>query len=200
MVAPSFFEKVAPVYEFLTRMFMLGTFESARDRMLNEDTSAFSVLDLCTGTGYIANKIEAKRIVGLDQSVQMMALNDRTKRPNKTLVRGNAYHLPFEAGEFERIYCSSASHEFKLFGKVLAECFRTLKPGGKVAVYDIYQPKNKFYSLIVNTIYRYPVEHNIMWVHTLEEWRKLLTEAGFEVEELEAVRGVFVFVRARKPV
>lgn len=126
MVAPSFFEKVAPVYEFLTRMFMLGTFESARDRMLNEDTSAFSVLDLCTGTGYIANKIEAKRIVGLDQSVQMMALNDRTKRPNKTLVRGNAYHLPFEDGEFERIYCSSASHEFKLFGKVLAECFRTL--------------------------------------------------------------------------
>lgn len=27
---------------------MLGTFESARNRMLNEDTSEFSVLDLCT--------------------------------------------------------------------------------------------------------------------------------------------------------
>jgi ubiquinone/menaquinone biosynthesis C-methylase UbiE len=198
MVAPRFFNKVAPVYDFLTRMFMLGTYQSMRRRMLDEDTSRFSVLDLCCGTGYICNTVNAEKITGIDMSEKMLSVNAQKKRDNTTLVKANAYHMDFPAAEFDRVYCSSASHEFKLFGKVLKKCNEALKPGGKFVLFDIYQPKNLFYSLIVNTIYRYPVEHNIMWVHTLEGWRQLFEENGFTVEELEAVRGVFVYARVTK--
>ena len=110
MVAPSFFEKIAPYYDFLTRLFMMGTYNSTRERMLDEDTSQFTVLDLCCGTGYISNKIKAKKIVGFDRSDRMLSLNARTKRDNKVLIKGSAYHMPFAEAEFDRIYCSSASH------------------------------------------------------------------------------------------
>lgn len=198
MVAPKFFEKIAPVYEFLTRMFMLGTFESMRKRMLDEDTSEFTVLDLCTGTGYIANTVNAKKIVGLDMSDAMLAVNEKVKRENKTLIKVNAYQMDFPDNTFDRVYNSSASHEFKLFDRLIKKANKALKPGGKFILFDIYQPKNKFYSLIVNTIYRYIVEHDIMWVHTIEEWQKMFEEAGYRVEEIEPVRGVFIYIKAAK--
>lgn len=199
MVEPKFFETIAPFYDFLTRLFMMGTYDSVRQRMLDEDTSRFSILDLCSGTGYICNTIEAERIVGLDMSDSMLARNARVKRPNKTLVKGNAYNMPFEDAEFDRIYCSSASHEFKLFSKILKKCYQILKPGGRFILFDIYQPKNPVLSLIMNTFVRRVVERNLMWVHTKEEWRQMLTEAGFIVEELDTIRGFYIYIRARKP-
>lgn len=199
MVEPKFFEKIAPVYDFLTRLFMGGTYESMRKRMLNEDTSQMDILDLCCGTGYICNTIEARRIVGLDQSDAMLARNAKVKRDNKTLIKGNAYQMDFQPGEFDRVYNSSASHEFKLFSRLLDKSFEILKPGGKITIFDIYQPRNPILSLFMNTFVRYAVERGIMFVHTKEEWDKMLKEAGFVIEELEVVRGLYIFARARKP-
>ncbi|MGI2336412.1 MAG: class I SAM-dependent methyltransferase [Dehalogenimonas sp.] len=199
MVEPKFFETIAPAYDFLTRLFMGGTYESMRKRMLNEDTSQMEVLDLCCGTGYICNTIEAKRIVGLDQSDAMLARNAKVKRENKTLIKGNAYQMDFKPEEFDRIYNSSASHEFKLFSRLLQKSYEILKPGGKLIIFDIYQPKNPILSLFMNTFVRYVVERGIMFIHTKEEWAKILQDAGFMIEELEVVRGFYIFARVRKP-
>ncbi|ADJ25448.1 Methyltransferase type 11 [Dehalogenimonas lykanthroporepellens BL-DC-9] len=199
MVEPRFFEKIAPAYDFLTRLFMGGTYESMRKRMLDEDTSQMDILDLCCGTGYICNTIEARRIVGLDQSDAMLARNAKVRRENKTLIKGNAYQMDFKPGEFDRVYNSSASHEFKLFSRLLTKSFEILKPGGKIIIFDIYQPKNPVLSFFMNTFVRYVVERGIMFVHTREEWEKMLTEAGFIIEELDVVRGLYIFARARKP-
>lgn len=199
MVEPKFFETIAPAYDFLTRLFMGGTYESMRKRMLNEDTSQMEVLDLCCGTGYICNTIEAKRIVGLDQSDAMLARNAKVKRENKILIKGNAYQMDFKPEEFDRIYNSSASHEFKLFSRLLQKSYEILKPGGKLIIFDIYQPKNPILSLFMNTFVRYVVERGIMFVHTKEEWAKILQDAGFIIEELEVVRGFYIFARVRKP-
>ena len=199
MCKPSFFEKVAPVYELLTRMFMLGTFTSTRKRILSEDTSDMNVLDLCCGTGYITNSIDAKEIVGVDFSDAMLAVNAKKEHPNKTLIKGNAYHLEgFEEDSFDRIYNTSASHEFKRFDLIIERAAKLLKTGGLFYIYDIYQPKNIFYKAIINTVYRYIVERNFMWVHTKEKWIEMFTQAGFEIEELDIKRGIFIFIRARK--
>jgi demethylmenaquinone methyltransferase/2-methoxy-6-polyprenyl-1,4-benzoquinol methylase len=199
MVEPKFFEKIAPVYDFLTRLFMGGTYESMRKRMLNEDTSQMDILDLCCGTGYICNTIEARRIVGLDQSDAMLARNAKVKRENKTLIKGNAYQMDFKPEEFDRVYNSSASHEFKLFSRLIEKSYEILKPGGKLIIFDIYQPKNPVLAFFMNTFVRYVVERGIMFVHTKEEWRKMLQDAGFIIEELDVVRGLYIFARVRKP-
>ncbi len=198
MVEPSFFEKIAPYYDFLTRLFMMGTYDSVRRRMLNEDTSDFTILDLCCGTGYICNTIEAKKIVGLDMSDSMLARNAKVKRDNKTLIKGNAYQMPFTEPEFDRIYISSASHEFKRFEKILARSHQILKPGGKFVLFDIYQPKNWLLSLIMNTFVRHVVERGIMFVHTKEEWTNMLEDNGFKVEDMDIIRGFYIFIRAVK--
>ena len=199
MVEPKFFETIAPLYDFLTRLFMGGTYESMRKRMLAEDTSQMEILDLCCGTGYICNTINAKRIVGLDMSDAMLARNAKVKRDNKTLIKGNAYQVNFNDGEFDRVYNSSASHEFKLFSRLLQKSYQALKPGGKIIIFDIYQPRNRVLSFFMNTFVRYVVERGIMFVHTKEKWAQMLKDAGFEVEELETVRGFYIFVKAVKP-
>ena len=178
---------------------MGGTYESMRKRMLDEDTSQMEILDLCCGTGYICNTIEAKRIVGLDQSDAMLARNAKVKRENKTLIKGNAYQMDFKEEEFDRIYNTSASHEFKLFSRLLSKSFTMLKPGGKIIIFDIYQPKNPILSFFMNTFVKYVVERGIMFVHTKEKWHKMLEEAGFEIEELDVVRGLYIFAKAKKP-
>ena len=167
--------------------------------MLAEDTSQMDILDLCCGTGYISNTIQAKRIVGLDQSDAMLARNAKVKRDNKTLIKGNAYQMTFKEAEFDRIYNSSASHEFKLFSRLLSKGYEILKPGGKFIIFDIYQPRNRVLSVFMNTFVRYAVERGIMFVHTKEEWAQLLTDAGFEIEELEVVRGLYIFAKVVKP-
>ena len=198
MVEPKFFEKIAPYYDFLTRFFMMGTYGSVRERMINEDTRQFTVLDLCCGTGYICNTINARKIVGLDQSERMLERNARVKRENKILIKGNAYNIPFSEAEFDRIYCSTASHEFKKFSKVLDRCHQILKPNGKLVLFDIYQPKNWLLSFIMNTFVRHAVERNLMWVYTKEQWLRLLAKAGFSIEELKIIRGFYIFIRAVK--
>jgi demethylmenaquinone methyltransferase/2-methoxy-6-polyprenyl-1,4-benzoquinol methylase len=198
MVEPSFFEKIAPYYDFLTRLFMMGTYDSVRRRMLNEDTSQFTILDLCCGTGYICNTIEAKKIVGFDMSDKMLALNAKKKRENKVLIKGNAYQMPFTKPEFDRIYNSSASHEFKRFEKVLTRCHQILKPGGKFILFDIYMPENRFLAFIMNTFVRVVVERNIMFVLTRDEWQKMLEGNGFKVEEISIIRGFYIFIRATR--
>ena len=199
MCKPSFFEKIAPVYEVLTRMFMLGTFTGIRKRILSEDTSEMKVLDLCCGTGYITNTIQAKEIVGVDFSDAMLAINAKKERPNKTLIKGNAYHLEgFENSTFDRIYNTSASHEFKRFDMIIERAGSLLKSGGKFYLYDIYKSSNFFYKAVVNTVYRYIVEHNFMWVHSKEEWIEMFAKAGFEIEELDIKRGIFIYIVARK--
>jgi ubiquinone/menaquinone biosynthesis C-methylase UbiE len=99
---------------------------------------------------------------------------------------------------FDRIYCANAVHEFKNLSKVLEKCHQILNPGGKLILFDVYQPKNWFLSLVTNTLVRYVREQGFMWIHTKEQWKKLLTQTGFKIEELKAIRGFFIFIRAAK--
>ena len=198
MSAPKIFEIITPYYDFLTRFWLMGTYDCARDMMLNEDTRDFTVLDLCCGTGYICNRINAKKIIGLDQSERMLAFNAGIKKKNKTLIKGDAYNPPFSTSVFDRIYCANAVHEFKNLSRVLAKCHQILNPDGKLILFDVHQSKNWFLSLITNTLIRYVREQGSMWVHTKEEWKKLLTETGFKIEELKTIRGFFIFIRAAK--
>jgi ubiquinone/menaquinone biosynthesis C-methylase UbiE len=198
MSAPKIFELITPYYDLLTRFWLMGTYERARDMMLNEDTREFTVLDLCCGTGYICNRINAKKIVGLDQSERMLAFNAGVKKENKTLIKGDAYNLPFSTNVFDRIYCANAVHEFKDLPQVLEKCHQILNPGGKLILFDVHQPKNWFLSLITNTLVRYVREQGFMWIHTKEQWKKLLSETGFRIEELKTISRFFIFIKAAK--
>ena len=66
------------------------------------------VLDVCTGTGAVAERIVLThrcRVTGLDQSTAMLELAS-ARVPDAGFVQSDALRLPFQDGTFERIFTS----------------------------------------------------------------------------------------------
>ena len=61
-------------------------------------------LDVACGTGFLTKHLPGE-VVGLDASERMLELA-RVRAPQATFVQGEALSLPFEDGEFERVFTS----------------------------------------------------------------------------------------------
>jgi ubiquinone/menaquinone biosynthesis C-methylase UbiE len=61
-------------------------------------------LDIACGTGFLTRHLRGE-VVGLDQSETMLEVA-REQAPDATFVQGDALDLPFEDGEFERLFTS----------------------------------------------------------------------------------------------
>ncbi|MFQ5610546.1 MAG: class I SAM-dependent methyltransferase [Anaerolineae bacterium] len=202
MTPPAFFDKIANYYDPLTHLYMLGTYEAVRQRILKFHLEGNGeVLDLCCGTGYISNRVPARRVVGIDLSRPMLRANRRNQRRDgsKThLINGDVRVLPFHDEHFDEVYFTLAAHEFPDLPGLLKEVRRVMKPGGRLVIYDLYEPRNWLLKLFLHTFYYYIVEQRCMWVYTPDGWRSLLEEIGFRMESLEAPYGLSALVYAEK--
>jgi SAM-dependent methyltransferase len=61
-------------------------------------------LDVACGTGFLTRHLRGD-VVGLDQSERMLAVA-REHAPGASFIRGDALELPFENGEFDRVFAS----------------------------------------------------------------------------------------------
>jgi demethylmenaquinone methyltransferase/2-methoxy-6-polyprenyl-1,4-benzoquinol methylase len=61
-------------------------------------------LDVACGTGFLTRHLGGD-VIGLDQSERMLAVA-REHAPRASFVRGDALELPFEDGEFDRVFTS----------------------------------------------------------------------------------------------
>jgi ubiquinone/menaquinone biosynthesis C-methylase UbiE len=61
-------------------------------------------LDIACGTGFLTRHLRGE-VVGLDQSETMLEVA-REQAPDATFVQGDALDLPFDDGEFERLFTS----------------------------------------------------------------------------------------------
>jgi ubiquinone/menaquinone biosynthesis C-methylase UbiE len=61
-------------------------------------------LDVACGTGFLTRHLRGD-VVGLDQSERMLAVA-RERAPQASFTRGDALELPFEDGEFDRVFTS----------------------------------------------------------------------------------------------
>lgn len=95
------------------------------------------VLDVGCGTGLstVALKEIAREIVGVDASVEMVALAQKDARIEYFVA--NAERLPFADDEFELITISQAFHWLD-HEKFLSEAARVLRADGWLVVYDNY--------------------------------------------------------------
>ena len=104
------------------------------------------ILDVGTGAGLLA--IEAVRrwpavdVVGLDGSAEMLGVARATARTTLPTsgqrrldwLRGHAEQLPFEDASFELVISSFAYQLVPRLNVALAEAFRVLRPGGRLAL------------------------------------------------------------------
>ena len=146
------FDRIAPVYDVMNRVMTVGLDRSWR-RLTVEAVvrSGDRVLDACCGTGDLAVAAERKGAVvtGLDFSPAMLA-RARSKSPTVEWIEGDLLALPFADGAFDAATVGFGVRNVADLDAALDELRRVLRPGGRLAILEITQPRGllrPFFSL-----------------------------------------------------
>jgi SAM-dependent methyltransferase len=118
-----------------------------------EDLAGKTILDAGCGMGRylrVAAESAARRIVGVDLSLAVLAARDLTRDlPNVSVLRGDLLRLPFRPGSFDLIYSLGViDHTPDPRASFLALA-RLLKPGGRIAIW-VYPRERAVVERIMN--------------------------------------------------
>ena len=140
------FDRIAPSYDRMNRIITLG-FDQRWRRSLIDRLAAGSddtVLDLACGTGDFAMMARAQgaRVVGLDFAGAMLSAARERCPSGVALVRGDALTLPLVSGSVSVAVSGFALRNFVAIPPVLAELARVLRPGGRVGLLEVDEPRS----------------------------------------------------------
>ncbi len=147
------FDRIARRYDLLNRLMSFGVDRRWRRRTvaaLALPAGASRVLDLATGTGDLAIDIARRQptavVVGSDPSGAMLEIGRRKLTARKltdrvTLELGDAQSLPFPDQSFDGVTISFGIRNVPDRAAALREMARVCKPGGRVAILELGEPK-----------------------------------------------------------
>jgi len=149
----SMFDRIAPVYDAMNRLMTAGL--DLRWRRLTAAAAVRHgdrVLDGACGTGDLALadlRAGAGSVVGLDFSERML---ERARRKSAAVewVQGDLLALPFDDASFDAATVGFGVRNVLDLEGALREFRRVLRPGGRLAVLEITQPRGAlrpFFSL-----------------------------------------------------
>jgi demethylmenaquinone methyltransferase / 2-methoxy-6-polyprenyl-1,4-benzoquinol methylase len=157
LVAPAFgsgamFDKIAARYDAMNRVLSFGLDRGWRRRTVRALALGARprVLDLATGTGDLAVDIARMHpdatVIGLDPSRQMLAIAQhklarRGLAGRVTLVRGDAQHLPYRDAELDAATIAFGIRNVPDRALALREMARVVRPGGRIAVLELGEPR-----------------------------------------------------------
>ena len=101
------------------------------------------VLDVATGTGMVAEALVRRyrcRVVGLDQSADMLAVARRRDGVFSELVEGHAEALPFPDASFDHLTFTYLLRYVDDTATTMRELARVLRPGGRIAMVEFAVP------------------------------------------------------------
>jgi demethylmenaquinone methyltransferase / 2-methoxy-6-polyprenyl-1,4-benzoquinol methylase len=141
----SMFDRIAPAYDAMNRVMTVGL--DRRWRRLAVELvvqPGDRVLDACCGTGDLALEAERQggQVVGLDFSERML---ERARRKSQTVewLQGDLLALPFEDGSFDAATVGFGVRNVADLELGLRELRRVLRPGGRLAILEITQPRGR---------------------------------------------------------
>ena len=146
------FDRIAPVYDAMNRVMTAGLDRRWRRLAVEAVVQPGSrVLDACCGTGDLALAAEREGgiVTGLDFSPRML---ERARRKSSTVewIEGDLLELPFAADAFDAATVGFGVRNVADLEAALAELRRVLRPGGRLAILEITQPRGvlrPFFSL-----------------------------------------------------
>ena len=132
----TFWRNIAPGYDDLID----DNYKSMIQRVIEDVGSVDRVLDVATGTGFIALEIakKAKRVEAIDFVPEMISAA-RMKAHERAIANvnfslGSAYKLGFPDHSFDAVIISNSLHVMREPEKALKESRRVLKTGGSLVV------------------------------------------------------------------
>ena len=146
------FDRIAPVYDAMNRVMTAGLDRSWRRLTVQAVVQPGDrVLDACCGTGDLALAAEREGgiVTGLDFSPGML---ERARRKSDTVewIEGDLLALPFADDSFDAATVGFGVRNVADLDAALGELRRVLRPGGRLAILEITQPRGvlrPFFSL-----------------------------------------------------
>jgi demethylmenaquinone methyltransferase / 2-methoxy-6-polyprenyl-1,4-benzoquinol methylase len=204
------FDRIAPVYDVMNRVMTAGL--DVRWRRLAADAAVRTgdrVLDAACGTGDLAIadlKAGAGKVTGLDFSAKMLE-RARAKHASIEWVQGDMLALPFADETFDAATVGFGVRNVENLELGLKELRRVLRPGGRLAILEITQPRGAmrpFYSLWFDRVvpvlgkvlpggdaYTY-LPASVKRFPTAERLADMLREAGFTDVRFKLMAGSIV--------
>jgi len=156
------FDRIAGVYDLMNTAMTAGLHHRWRERAA--DRAALSpgqaALDLCCGTGDLALELAARvapagEVIGCDFSEPMLDLaRAKAGRRGVGSVRfewADALELPYDDRRFDAATVGFGARNLADLDRGLAEMARVLRPGGRLVILEITQPRrpplSTFYSV-----------------------------------------------------
>lgn len=168
------FDAIAHRYDLLNRIISLGI--DQRWRRLTVDAlrigPAARVLDLATGTADLAILIAALHrdasVVGLDPSTNMLSIGEqkvlRAEQSDRvTLQAGDAENLPFPDDAFDALSMAFGIRNVPDRPRALSEMRRVVRPGGRVAILELSEPRRG----VLGPIARFHIHTVVPWLGAL---------------------------------
>jgi len=153
--------------------------------------SSWRLLDLCCGWGgptrYVAERFGC-RITGIDITQRSIDLAREGAKgtdvePLIEFRQGDALDLPLGAGEVDLVWSQDAFCHIPDRRRLLSECSRVLRAGGYLAFTDWLRGE----FITPEELRAYCAAWSFPTLETLDSYRPLLAEAGFEVVSCEEV-------------
>ncbi len=205
------FDRIARRYDLLNRILSLGVDQGWRRRAVRAMalSPGSRALDVATGTADLALRIARAspdvRVAGVDPSDGMLAVGrDKVKRAGLEgrvrLEVGDAQALPFEDDAFDAVSIAFGIRNVPDRRRALAEMARVTRPGGRVVVLELSEPRGGLLGPLarfhIRTLvprigallsgareYRY-LQESIAAFPPPDEFARLMEDAGLRVLEV----------------
>lgn len=212
MGSGAMFDRIASRYDALNRVISLGIDQRWRRRTVEslQLTAGHRVLDLATGTGDLAVMIAKTHpgvtVVGSDPSEGMLSVGrdkvrDRSLGGRVVMEVGDAQSLPYEDASFDALTMAFGIRNVPDRARALREMARVVKPGGRVAILELSEPRGGLIAPLarfhVHTVvpvlgallsgekeYRY-LQESIAKFPPPETFASLMRECGHDVLSIE---------------